>query len=122
MLSFELSYDELLTYQGTNPRPADFDEFWDKALLSLDEFPADAEFVDATDFPLTTATAQHLYVKKVYIRKQPLHELTSKRFDARGFGIARFLRPSPSHALTIFVARLILQTVGGIGKTWTRIG
>lgn len=61
MLSFELSYDELLTYQGTNPRPADFDAFWDKALLSLDDVPADAEFVDADDFPLTTAVAQHLY-------------------------------------------------------------
>jgi cephalosporin-C deacetylase len=61
VLSFELSYDELLTYQGTNPRPADFDAFWDKALLSLDDIAADAEFVDAVDFPLTTATAQHLY-------------------------------------------------------------
>jgi len=61
VLSFDLSYDELLTYQGTNPRPADFDAFWDKALLSLDEVAADAEFVDAADFPLTTATAQHLY-------------------------------------------------------------
>ncbi|WP_405063480.1 acetylxylan esterase [Kribbella sp. NBC_01505] len=61
MLSFDLSYDELLTYQGTNPRPADFDQFWEKALLELDGTDPEAEFADAVDFPLTTATAQHLY-------------------------------------------------------------
>ncbi|MFI6827013.1 acetylxylan esterase [Kribbella sp. NPDC050241] len=61
MLSFELSYDELIAYQGTNPRPEDFDQFWDKALLELGAVDPDTEFADATDFPLTTATAQHLY-------------------------------------------------------------
>ncbi len=61
MLSFELSSEELAVYQGTNPRPADFDEYWDKALLELDAVDPGTEFADATDFPLTTATAQHLY-------------------------------------------------------------
>ena len=61
MLSFELSSEELAVYQGTNPRPADFDQYWDKALLELDAIDPETEFADATDFPLTTATAQHLY-------------------------------------------------------------
>ena len=61
MLSFELSYDELIAYQGTNPKPADFDQYWDKALLELDAVAPETDFADATDFPLTTATAQHLY-------------------------------------------------------------
>ena len=34
-LQFDLSYDDLLTYRGTNPRPDDFDEFWDKGLAEL---------------------------------------------------------------------------------------
>ncbi|GIG63455.1 acetylxylan esterase [Longispora fulva] len=61
MLSFEMSAQELAVYQGTNPRPADFDQFWDRALAELDATDPGTEFVDATDFPLTTATAQHLY-------------------------------------------------------------
>jgi cephalosporin-C deacetylase len=61
VLSFDLSSEELAVYQGTNPRPADFDQYWDKALLELDAIDPEAEFADATDFPLTTATAQHLY-------------------------------------------------------------
>jgi cephalosporin-C deacetylase len=61
VLSFEMSYDELAAYQGTNPKPADFDQYWDKALLELDAIDPETEFADATDFPLTTATAQHLY-------------------------------------------------------------
>jgi hypothetical protein len=34
-LQFDLSYDDLLTYRGTNPRPDDFDVFWDKGLAEL---------------------------------------------------------------------------------------
>lgn len=34
-LSFDLSYNELLSYKGKNPKPDDFDAFWDAALGSL---------------------------------------------------------------------------------------
>jgi cephalosporin-C deacetylase len=33
---FELPLDELRRYQGRNPRPADFDAYWDRALNELD--------------------------------------------------------------------------------------
>jgi cephalosporin-C deacetylase len=52
---------ELKTYQGTNPRPADFDAYWDRALRELDAVkpevelkpsealgPCDAELFDLT--------------------------------------------------------------------------
>ena len=35
-LSFDLSYEELQTYMGENPRPNDFDPYWDAALSELD--------------------------------------------------------------------------------------
>ena len=60
MLSFDLSSEELAVYQGTNPRPEDFDQYWDKALLELDAIDPETEFADATDFPLSTPTPQHL--------------------------------------------------------------
>jgi cephalosporin-C deacetylase len=45
---------ELKKYRGTNPRPADFDAYWKKALRELDETPPNAELVRndtiSTDF------------------------------------------------------------------------
>ncbi|WBQ05217.1 acetylxylan esterase [Kribbella sp. CA-293567] len=61
MLSFEMSSEELLSYQGTNPRPADFDQFWEKGLAELAGTDPATEFVEATDFPLPFARTEHLY-------------------------------------------------------------
>ena len=35
MPCIDMSLDKLYTYQGINPRPVDFDEFWDKALSEM---------------------------------------------------------------------------------------
>lgn len=32
-LLFDISFDDLPAYRGTNPRPADFDEFWQICLM-----------------------------------------------------------------------------------------
>jgi cephalosporin-C deacetylase len=61
VLSFELSYEELIAYQGTNPRPDDFDQFWEKGLAELAGIDAEADFAPATDFPLPFAKTEHLY-------------------------------------------------------------
>jgi cephalosporin-C deacetylase len=61
VLSFEMSSEELLSYQGTNPRPADFDQFWEKALAELAGTEPETEFAEATDFPLPFAKTEHLY-------------------------------------------------------------
>src|SRR6266545_4180837 len=39
MPEFEMPLDELRSYQGHNPRPADFDAYWDRALSDLDATP-----------------------------------------------------------------------------------
>lgn len=59
-LAFDLSYDELLTYPGTNPRPDDFDGFWDKGLAELAATEPDTEFLPAT-FQVPFARCEHLY-------------------------------------------------------------
>ena len=38
---------ELEQYMGSSPRPADFDEYWDKALKDLDEQDLNVEFIPA---------------------------------------------------------------------------
>jgi cephalosporin-C deacetylase len=42
---FDLPLDQLATYQGRNPRPTDFDAYWDRALRELDTTPPDVELV-----------------------------------------------------------------------------
>jgi cephalosporin-C deacetylase len=38
---FEMPYDQLVTYTGRNPKPSDFDAYWDRALKELDATPED---------------------------------------------------------------------------------
>jgi len=59
-LQFDLSYDALLTYGGTNPRPDDFDEFWDKALAELATVDSQVEIRPAA-FHAPYARCEHLY-------------------------------------------------------------
>ena len=59
-LTFDMPFDELLTYKGTNPRPADFDEYWARALTALDDQPADVEIVPA-EFQTPYARCSHLW-------------------------------------------------------------
>lgn len=42
-LTFDLSLEQLKTYQGTNPRPGDFDEYWDRALAEMHAIDPDVE-------------------------------------------------------------------------------
>ena len=46
-LLFDMSMDKLTSYQGTNPRPADFDDYWDAGLAELAATDPDVELVPA---------------------------------------------------------------------------
>jgi len=48
-----------MEYEGGNPRPADFDEFWNSSLAELDGIRPDANF-KAYEFPCTVADAYEL--------------------------------------------------------------
>lgn len=59
-LTFDMPYDDLLGYTGNNPRPDDFDEYWDKALAELATTDPRAELVPAA-FAVPFARCEHLY-------------------------------------------------------------
>lgn len=59
-LAFDLPFEALQTYQGTNPRPDDFDEYWAKALTELAGVDAEVELVPA-EFTVPFARTEHLY-------------------------------------------------------------
>ena len=54
-LLFDMSWEELQTYEGTNPRPADFDDYWDRGLRELDSADPEVEYVPS---PFQTSFAE----------------------------------------------------------------
>jgi cephalosporin-C deacetylase len=59
-LSFDFSLEELYSYQGTNPRPADFDSFWNQSLAEMRATDPQIELVPAK-FQHPIADCFHLY-------------------------------------------------------------
>ncbi len=59
-LLFDLSQEQLSTYQGVNPRPHDFDQYWDAALAELASIDPEVELVPA-DFQTPYAECFHMY-------------------------------------------------------------
>ncbi len=56
----DMSVEKLFQYQGSTPCPADFDEYWDKAIAEMNEVEPNTEFVK-TDFPSVCADMYDLY-------------------------------------------------------------
>jgi cephalosporin-C deacetylase len=59
-LLFDMSMERLQSYQGTNPRPDDFDDYWERALTELDSIPPAVELIPA-DFQAPYADCFHMY-------------------------------------------------------------
>jgi cephalosporin-C deacetylase len=59
-LLFDMPMEELRSYQGLNPRPADFNEFWNQSLEELSTVDPSVELIPA-DFETSFAECYHLY-------------------------------------------------------------
>jgi len=59
-LTFDFPLDKLKTYQGINPRPADFDEFWDRQLARMNATDP-AVTIEPAGFQTPVAQCSHLY-------------------------------------------------------------
>ncbi len=46
-LTFDLPLEDLYEYRGTNPRPEDFDEFWDASLKEVETIPTETDLEPA---------------------------------------------------------------------------
>ena len=56
----DMPLEELKTYAGTNPRPADFDDYWTRALAELEATPPEVELTPA-DFSAPHAECLDLF-------------------------------------------------------------
>ena len=72
MPALDMPLESLKKYMGINPRPDDFDEFWDNSLKELDAIPFDAEFtpydlpsnvVDFYELRFTSTKGARIYAK-----------------------------------------------------------
>ncbi len=72
---FEMPYEQLVSYTGRNPKPTDFDAYWDRALKELEATPAAVElaphpnparFAECFDLWFTGAGGARVYSQ--YIR------------------------------------------------------
>jgi cephalosporin-C deacetylase len=59
-LLFDMPYEDLLVYEGTNPRPDDFDTYWESALTEMRAVAPQVELVPA-EFQTDYAECYHLY-------------------------------------------------------------
>jgi len=59
-LLFDMPYEDLLTYEGTNPRPVDFDHYWDSALDEMNSIDPQVELIPA-EFQVDYADCYHMY-------------------------------------------------------------
>lgn len=59
-MKFDMPLSELQEYMGTNPKPKDFDDYWEHGLNELNQLGTDYELVPA-DFQSNTADCFHLY-------------------------------------------------------------
>jgi cephalosporin-C deacetylase len=59
-LTFDLPIEELGTYGGTNPRPSDFDSFWDRSLAEMRSVDPRVELI-AAEFQAPNVESFHLF-------------------------------------------------------------
>lgn len=100
-LTFDMPLEALQRYQGTNPRPADFDTYWERALAELDQVdpqvqlvPAarrapgssgpDGEFAAYYDLTFTGVGGSRIYAKLI----KPLGSAARRRASSNGKGPA----------------------------------
>jgi len=88
-LTFDMPRDQLETYRGTNPRPADFDTFWDRSLAEMRAIDPRAELV-AADFHTAFADCFHLYFTGVGGARVHAKLLRPKQISAPGPAVLMF--------------------------------
>ena len=99
----DMPIEELEKYKGINPRPGDFDEYWERALREMRETDPEVEFAPA-DFHAPFAECFDLYFTGV--RKARIH--------------AKYLRPKkasgPRPAILFFHGY-----TGSSGEWWSKL-
>ncbi|MGM0924016.1 MAG: acetylxylan esterase [Bacillota bacterium] len=88
-MKFDMPLEQLQEYMGTNPKPVDFDEFWDKGLRDLKDQTMEYELVPA-DFQSGIADCFHLYFTGVGGARVHCQLVKPKNQEGPGPGLVWF--------------------------------
>lgn len=89
MVGSDMSLAELKQYEGSSPKPDDFDLYWARALQELDAQPLDCELVPA-GFVSPLADCYHLYFTGVGGARIHAKFVKPKIINDKGSGMAMF--------------------------------
>lgn len=134
--NFDMPLEAMGSYKGVNPRPADFDAYWERALGELDEWDADIELTTA-EFLAPNLRCLHLrftgiggsrvYAKLVLPAKGAAPVPAVLRFHGYSGNSGDWFGLLPYAAMGWAVAALDCRGQGGLsedrgvvgGMTWT---
>lgn len=85
----DMPLSELKTYRGTNPCPADFDEFWDKSIAEMREIDPKAELVKS-DFKVPYADCYDLYFTSTFNSRIHAKLIKPKKVSGKVPAVMRF--------------------------------
>lgn len=88
-LTFDFSMEKLNTYTGINPRPVDFDSYWDAGLAEMRSLDPQVELVPA-EFQAPGVECFHMYFTGVGGARVYAKLLRPRRQDAPGPGLVMF--------------------------------
>jgi cephalosporin-C deacetylase len=85
----DMPLEELKEYQGVNPRPADFDEFWNNSLKELAKVDPEVKILPA-EFKVPYAECFHLYFSGLDGARVHCKYLRPKGFAGKHPGLVEF--------------------------------
>lgn len=89
MPMLDMPLDKLKVYEGTNPRPADFDEFWDRSLEEMRAIDPKAELVPS-EFECSFADCFDLYFTSTFDSRIHAKLVKPKKIDGACPAILHF--------------------------------
>lgn len=136
-LTFDMPLEKLADYPGRNPKPADFEPFWDNSLAEMHALGTTAELIPA-DFQTPFAECFHMYftgvggarihAKLIRPRNQPEPHPAVLMFHGYTGSAGDWLDKLPYAAAGMTVAALDCRGQGGLSEDtggvtgWTKNG
>jgi cephalosporin-C deacetylase len=121
---FEMPLEKLKSYNGRNPRPADFDAYWDRALSELDStdpqpelvpHPSPARFAECFDLWFTGVGQARIHAQYVRPRSEGPHAAVLKFHGYSGRAGDWFIQ-LPWAAQGLVTAALDVRGQGGLSE------
>ena len=124
-LLFDMPMEKLKTYKGTNPKPADFDAFWDRSLSEMKALDSEVEmkhsefqvpFVECFDLFFTGVGGARVHAKLLRPKKTPAPHPAIVMFHGYSGNAGEWTDKLAYAAMGFTVAALDCRGQGGLSE------